>query len=70
MKVSVDRTRCVSYAICIGVAPDVFLLDDADRLELVTDVVTDENGPRLEEAVLACPAQALSLSEREPTLVR
>jgi ferredoxin len=59
----VDRDLCESYALCTGVAPEVFELDDDDIL-----IVLDERPPealrtKVEEAVRLCPKQALSIEE-------
>lgn len=61
MRVVVDRQLCESNAICIGIAPAVFVLDAEDRLMLL-----DENPPEslradLEEAARRCPRQAIEL---------
>ncbi len=43
MKIKVDFDLCESNALCEGIAPDVFELDDDDFLQLKTDETTDEN---------------------------
>jgi ferredoxin len=64
MRITVDRTKCVSLGICEGLAPDVFFLNDDGELEV------DETGPvpegereRVRSAVSGCPVNALSLVE-------
>ena len=61
MKVKADFDLCESNAICAGLAPDVFEVDDDDYLQILTDEVTDENRARVEQAVAACPKAALSI---------
>jgi ferredoxin len=64
----VDRALCQVHAQCVFAAPEVFELDDDDRLVYVArfgDV--DEPGDGLidavEEAARACPVQAIFLEE-------
>ncbi len=61
MKVKADFDLCESNAICVGIAPDVFEVDDDDYLQILTDEVTPENEARVRQAVASCPKAALSL---------
>ena len=61
MKVKADFDLCESNAICVGLAPDVFEVDDDDYLQILDDEVTDENRARIEQAVASCPKAALSI---------
>jgi ferredoxin len=60
-KIKVDFDLCESNAICVGIAPDVFEVDDDDYLQILTEEVTDENRARVEQAVASCPKAALSI---------
>jgi ferredoxin len=62
-KIVVDFGLCESNAICMGLAPDVFNLDDQDYLHVLTDEVTPENEHQVREAVRQCPRQAISIEE-------
>ena len=62
-KVQADFDLCESNAICTGLAPDVFELDDDDFLVILTDEVTPENEGRIQRAVASCPKAALSIVE-------
>ena len=62
-KVKADFDLCESNAICVGLAPEVFDLDDDDYLVILTDEVTPENESRVRQAVAACPKAALSIVE-------
>ncbi len=66
MKLSIDYDRCEANAVCVGIAPDIFELDDQDVLHLtVVDVPAD----RLDDvrtAVAQCPRAALVLDESSP----
>ncbi len=61
MKVKADFDLCESNAVCVGIAPDVFEIDDDDYLQILDDEVTDENRARVEQAVASCPKAALSI---------
>lgn len=63
MKIVVDYGLCEANAICMGLAPDVFEVDEQDNLHLLTDEVTPENEARVRDAVRLCPRQAITLSE-------
>ena len=63
MKVKADFDLCESNAICVGIAPDVFEVDDDDYLQILTDEVTAENRARIEQAVASCPKAARSTGE-------
>ncbi len=63
MKVRVNRELCTGMAYCIGVAPDVFELDEVGKA-VVLDVssVDDET---LLEAAKSCPLDAIILEDDE-----
>ncbi len=50
-KVHVDFEICESNAVCMGLAPDVFDLDDQDYLHILQEDVTPENEALIREAV-------------------
>ncbi len=61
MKVIVDFDQCEANGICVGIAPDVFELDDEDNLHIVTADVPDDRLADVETAVAQCPKAALRL---------
>jgi ferredoxin len=63
MRVRVDPLVCEANAVCVGLAPDVFDLDDDDRLHILTPDVPAEARDRVRHAVRSCPKLALSLEE-------
>ncbi len=63
MKVHVDFGLCESNGVCMGVAPDVFLLNDDDTLSILQSDVKPENQDAVLEAVRQCPRQAISIEE-------
>ena len=62
-KVVVDFGLCEANAVCMGIIPEVFDLDDQDVLHLLTDEVTSENEARSRDAVRQCPRQAIAIVE-------
>ena len=63
MKIEVDFGLCEANAICMGIIPEVFEVDDQDYLHVLSDEVTPENEERIREAVRQCPRQAISIKE-------
>ena len=63
MKIVVDWERCEANAVCMRAAPEVFRVDDDDRLHLLVTDVPPEHRAKVDKAVRACPRAALSLAE-------
>lgn len=63
MRVSVDPLACEANAVCVGLAPDVFDLDDDDRLRILREEVPPDEVDRVRHAVRSCPKAALGLAE-------
>ena len=61
MKVAVDYSLCESNALCVDAAPEVFEVDDDDRLRLLQPEPPDSLRAKLERAVRVCPKQAIKL---------
>ena len=61
MELKVDRDLCEANAVCCGLAPDVFELDDDEQL-VITQPVPPELLDRVRLAVERCPKNALELS--------
>ncbi|MEU7630786.1 ferredoxin [Nocardia sp. NPDC049220] len=61
MKVSVDPDQCEANGICVGIAPDVFELDDDDELHIAEGEVAADRLAEVEQAVAQCPKAALRL---------
>jgi ferredoxin len=60
MELKVDRDLCEANAVCCGLAPDVFELDD-DELLVITQPFPPERLERVQKAVERCPKNALEL---------
>lgn len=63
-KVHVDFEICESNAVCMGIIPEVFDLDDQDYLHILQEDVTPENEAQIREAVRQCPRQAISIVDK------
>jgi ferredoxin len=63
MKIEVDFGLCEANAVCMGIIPEVFQVDDQDYLHVLNDEVTPENEAQIREAVRQCPRQAISIKE-------
>jgi ferredoxin len=63
MKIKVDYQVCEANAVCMGLAPEVFEVDENDDLQLLLPVPPPEAQDRVRHAVRSCPKAALSLEE-------
>ncbi len=57
LTVEIDRSRCIGSGSCIGLAPDVFEIDEQNLVRFQED--TPDDPERLEEACAVCPVDAL-----------
>ncbi|MER7504075.1 ferredoxin [Nonomuraea pusilla] len=63
MKVKVDELVCEANAVCMGLAPEVFEVDDEDRLHILLPEPPPHLLDRVRHAVRSCPKAALTLEE-------
>ncbi|MFI0411462.1 ferredoxin [Actinomadura sp. 3N508] len=63
MRVRVDPLVCEANGVCVGLAPEVFDLDDEDELQILAPDVPAAEQDRVRHAVRSCPKAALSLDE-------
>jgi ferredoxin len=61
MELKVDRDLCEANAVCCGLAPDVFELDDDEMLIVKQPHPPAEQSDRVRKAVERCPKNALEL---------
>lgn len=61
MRVRVDRELCESNGVCVRLVPEVFELDDDDRLRVAQERPPEALRTRVEHAVRRCPKQALAI---------
>ncbi|TPG31990.1 ferredoxin [Mycolicibacterium hodleri] len=59
MRVEVDRDRCEGNAVCVGIAPDLFDLDDEDYAVTKADPVPADQEGLAEQSIAECPRAAL-----------
>jgi ferredoxin len=59
VRVEVDRDRCEGNAVCVGIAPELFDLDDEDYAVVKTDEVPPDQEQLAEQAIAECPRAAL-----------
>jgi ferredoxin len=59
MRVEVDHDRCEGNAICVGIAPDLFELDEDDYAVVKADQIPADQVGLAEQAVAECPRAAL-----------
>jgi len=62
MKVIVDRDLCEANAICAGLVPEVFDVDDNDELHILAGEVPPGLEDGVRRAVQSCPKTALRLA--------
>ncbi|MFZ2172686.1 MAG: ferredoxin [Rhodococcus sp. (in: high G+C Gram-positive bacteria)] len=60
MEVRVDFDRCEANGVCVGIAPDIFELDDDDQLHITSAVVPPGREADVRTAIDQCPRAALS----------
>ena len=63
MRVTVDKGLCEANAVCAGLVPEVFSVDDEDELHIVAGEVPPQLADGVREAVMSCPKTALLLEE-------
>jgi ferredoxin len=61
MEIVVDRDLCEANAVCCGLAPDVFELDDDEQLVIKTPNPPADRVERVSLAVARCPKNALKI---------
>jgi ferredoxin len=63
VKVQVDRDACEANAVCAGLVPEVFEVDDDERLNILVAEVPPGLADAVRHAVMSCPKAALRLEE-------
>lgn len=59
MRVEVDRDRCEGNAVCVGIDPDLFELDDDDYAVVKVAPIPADKEAHAQQAVEECPRAAL-----------
>ena len=60
MKIKVDMKECQHYGQCVFEAPNLFRLNENDKLEHIAEADESER-KNVENAVDVCPMQAISI---------
>jgi ferredoxin len=63
VKISVDAGLCEAHGVCMSIDPEVFDLGDDDVLVIRDESPSEDKRAALEQAVIRCPRQALSLQD-------
>jgi ferredoxin len=63
LRVRIDRSLCVGFGDCVGIAPEAFALDDENVAVLVDPDRVDR--ARFIEACDACPVDAITVWEED-----
>lgn len=63
MRIVVDFDVCEANAVCMGLAPDYFDVDDADQLTVRTDRPPESERQLMEAVVRSCPKRAISIED-------
>ncbi|MBJ8345845.1 ferredoxin [Antrihabitans sp. YC2-6] len=59
MEVGVDFDQCEANGICVGIAPDIFDLNDDDELIVAGGEVPADRVEDVRDAIAQCPKAAL-----------
>jgi ferredoxin len=64
-RIEVDLDLCQGHAMCELEAPNYFKVPKRGQVEILNDQPAEEDRDQVEQAVWACPTQALSIREQE-----
>ena len=64
-RIEVDLDLCQGHAMCEMEAPKYFKVPKRGQVEIFNDQPAEEDRAEVEQAVWACPTQALSITEQE-----
>jgi len=63
IQLKVNLRICEGFANCVVAAPDLFDLDDDDKVILLEEKVDGSERARVEEAIRTCPVNALTIAD-------
>jgi ferredoxin len=63
MRVEADWDACESNAVCAGLVPSVFEVDDDDNLQILEGEIPPALEQQVRHAVSSCPKMALRIAE-------
>jgi ferredoxin len=62
LEVSVDRVKCCGYAVCVGLCPEVFDLDEDGLARALTSDIPADLEDSVRHAAMSCPEAAISVT--------
>lgn len=62
-RIKVDMGKCSGLGLCEAEAPDHFEIGDDGQLTVLSFDVSERDRAEVEEAVRACPTQAIAIEE-------
>jgi ferredoxin len=62
MRVEWDENRCAVSALCTGLAPDVFRVDEDGRLAISAEIDATQRRA-VQDAADSCPTQAITVAD-------
>jgi ferredoxin len=65
IKIEVDLDLFQGHAMCELEAPDYFKVPKRGKVEILNATAPDEDRAEVEQAVWACPTQALSITDQD-----
>ena len=65
IKIEVDLDLCQGHAMCEVEAPDFFKVPKRGKVEILDAQPPEDERAQIEQAVWACPTQALSIVETD-----
>lgn len=63
IQVKVNLRICEGFANCVVAAPDLFDLDDDDKVIILEEKLDGGERARVEEAIRTCPVNALTIAD-------
>jgi ferredoxin len=65
IRIAVDIDLCQGHAMCELEAPDYFSVPRRGQVQILKDTAPEEDRAEIEQAVWACPTQALSIQDED-----
>jgi ferredoxin len=63
MRVEIDYDACEANAVCAGLVPEVFEVDDDDNTNILVDEIPENLIEGVRHAVRSCPKAAIRIVE-------
>ncbi len=63
IQVQANLRICEGFANCLVAAPDLFDLDDEDKVIILHGELDESERARVEEAIRSCPVAALTIAD-------